>query len=283
LRTRRPEQPGDGNKRPGKHANRRAGSRPTEHRPRTAADRQLDYLYGRNAVRESLRAARRRFSTLLVAVGTEDQERVADILTLAWSRSVPVEPVAREKLDGLVQGHHQGVVLQAGAYPYANDVDLNMLVTTSATILALDGIVDPQNVGTLLRTAEATGVGLVVIPEDRAAHVTPAVVNASAGAVEHLRITREVNLVRWLDRARTAGYWVVGLAGEEGATPMYDASMAAPIVLVVGSEGGGLRRLVREHCDLLVSLPMKGAVESLNAAVAGSIGLYEILRDSSAD
>jgi 23S rRNA (guanosine2251-2'-O)-methyltransferase len=174
------------------------------------------------------------------------------------------------------------VILEASEYPYAVIDDLASLATDDTILLALDGVEDPQNLGTLMRTAEATGVRLIVIPTDRAAAVTPAVVNASAGAVEHLNVSRVVNLARWLQRARDAGFWIVGMAGDD-AEPMFDTNMRPPVVLVVGSEATGLRRLVRKSCDLVVSLPMLGRIESLNAAVAGSIGLYEIVRDAGVD
>lgn len=180
----------------------------------------------------------------------------------------------------MVGANHHGVLLEASAYPYIEQYDLQEIAEDKGIVLALDSIVDPRNVGTLLRTAEATGVRLVVIPSDRAATITPAVVNASSGAVEHLRIAEETNLTRFLNRAKEAGLWVAGLAGDEGADPLFDSRMTPPLVLVVGSEGSGLRRLVRETCDLVVSIPMAGRVESLNAAVAGSIALYEILRDA---
>jgi 23S rRNA (guanosine2251-2'-O)-methyltransferase len=226
-----------------------------------------------------LRAGRRRFHRLLLSQGSDPGSRIAEIETLAESRGVSVERVVRGTLDSIVAGHHQGVILEASTYPYAEDVDLEALARGRSIVLALDGLVDPQNVGSLLRTAEATGVGLVVIPKDRSAHVTPAVVNASAGAVEHLAITMETNLARWLDHAKAAGFWIVGMTGDNVADPLFDTSMSPPIVLVIGSEGAGLRRLVRDRCDILVALPMRGRIASLNAAVAGSIGLFEIVRD----
>ncbi|MEX1159127.1 MAG: 23S rRNA (guanosine(2251)-2'-O)-methyltransferase RlmB [Thermomicrobiales bacterium] len=239
-------------------------------------------LYGRNGVREALRAGRRRFIKLIVNEGAVGGDRLIEIIALARQRGVVVETVSREKLDARTPGQHQGVILEASGYPYAVGDDLSELADEQAILLALDGIADPQNLGTLLRTAEATGVRLVVIPSDRAAQVTPSVVNASAGAVEHLHIAQEVNLTRWLGRAKQAGFWIVGMDGED-AEPMFETSMRPPVVLVVGSEGTGIRRLVRETCDIVVSLPMMGRVESLNAAVAGSIGLYEIVRDADVD
>ena len=207
---------------------------------------------------------------------------MVEIVALATRRGIPVESVAREQLDALVAGRHQGVVLEASPYPYATRADVRDLARDRAILLALDGLEDPQNVGTLLRTAEATGVELVVIPTDRAAGMTPAVVNASSGAIEHLRIVREVNLTRWLRLAQSSGFWVVGLDNGADTQPLFSTDMTAPLVVVIGSEGSGLRRLVRESCDLLVAIPMAGQVESLNAAVAGSLALYEALRDAGA-
>lgn len=205
--------------------------------------------------------------------------RVDEITELAAARGVSIEIVSRTRLDGLVSGHHQGIALESSAYPYAEAIDLGTLVAEKAAVLVLDGLVDPQNLGTLLRTAEVTGVAAVVIPTDRAASITPAVVNASAGAVEHLAIHREVNLTRWLQRAKEAGFWVMGLAGDEDADPLFEVNMSPPVIVVVGSEGTGIRRLVRETCDIVAAIPMTGRIESLNAAVAGSIALYEVVRD----
>jgi 23S rRNA (guanosine2251-2'-O)-methyltransferase len=231
-------------------------------------------------VREALRAGRRRSQRLLVAAGSEAQPRVAEIMALAHQQGLASQVVAREQLDALVTSHHQGIVLEASAYTYVDLPDLTWLASQRAVLLALDELEDPQNLGTLLRTAEATGVAAVVIPTDRAAGVTPAVVNASSGAVEHLRVAREVNLARWLARAKAAGFWCVGLSGEPDRQALFDTSLAGPVVVVVGSEGSGLRRLVAEACDILASIPMVGEVESLNAAVAGSIALYEAWRES---
>ncbi|MDQ3549173.1 MAG: 23S rRNA (guanosine(2251)-2'-O)-methyltransferase RlmB [Chloroflexota bacterium] len=239
-------------------------------------------LYGRNAIREALRAGRRRFVRLLINEGAADSERLTEIVALARQRGVGIETVSRDVLDARAPGQHQGVVLEASSYPYATGDDLGELARDHAILLALDGIADPQNLGTLLRSAEATGVRLIVIPSDRAALVTPAVVNASAGAVEYLHVSQEVNLSRWLGRAKEAGFWIVGMDGDD-AEPLFETSMRPPVVLVVGSEGTGIRRLVRETCDIIVSLPMMGRIESLNAAVAGSIGLYEIVRDADED
>lgn len=227
-------------------------------------------------MRESLRANRRRFFGLIVAEGVQENRRVAEIRELATALGVRTSSEPRERLDERVTGAHQGVVLQASPYPYAGQVELENLATDETLLLALDGLEDPRNVGSLIRTAEAIGIGLVTIPSDRAAAVTPAVVNASAGATEHLQILQATNLARWLREAKGAGFWITGLAGGADTPSLFDTDVPLPAVLVVGSEGRGLRRLTREHCDLLVSLPMYGKIESLNAAVAGSVALYEI-------
>ncbi len=290
MRTRRQGQPGaggtkrDSGRGPGRKTSGNPGERGAHQREQRQPRRESgsDLLYGRNAVREALRAGRRRFVRLMINEGAADSERLTEIMELARQRTVGIETVSRDALDSRTPGQHQGVILEASQYPYAVGDDLHELAEDHAILLALDGIADPQNLGSLLRSAEATGVRLVVIPSDRAAQVTPSVVNASAGAVEHLHVAQEVNLSRWLRRAKEAGFWIVGMDGED-AEPMFETSMRPPVVLVVGSEGAGIRRLVRETCDIIVSLPMMGRIESLNAAVAGSIGLYEIVRDAEAD
>ena len=178
-------------------------------------------------------------------------------------------------LDGAGPVNHQGVVAEAGPYPYLDldDILPGCWVPADALYLALDHLQDVQNLGTLLRTAEAMAVTGVVLPGRRAAEVTPAVVNASAGAVEHLRIALLANLVQALERLKRAGVWAVGLDSRPEAIPLGRADLSGPLVLVVGAEGPGLSRLVRERCDWLVSIPMYGQVASLNAAVAGSVAL----------
>jgi 23S rRNA (guanosine2251-2'-O)-methyltransferase len=240
-----------------------------------------ELLYGRNAVREALRAGRRRFRRLIVAERAREGGGPRDILDEARRAGVAVLEAPRQQLDRAAPGvNHQGVMLEAGAYPYVDFADLVELTGGERTplYLALDQLQDPQNVGALLRTAEAVGVDGVLIPEHRAAAITPAVVNASSGATEHLRIAPVTNLARSLERLKEAGVWVAGLEGVPEAGPLDEADLRGPLALVVGSEGGGISRLVRERCDFLVRLPMRGRIASLNAAVAGSIALYAIDR-----
>ena len=230
-----------------------------------------------------LRAGRRRCYELWIAASAETDARVDEIVALAARERVTPREVERAWLDERLPPGHQGVAALASPYPYAADDSLEHLAGSGAPLLALDQLEDPRNVGALLRTAEATGVGLVVMPADRSATITPAVVNASAGATEHILIARTVNLARWLAGAKDAGYWSIGLAIDSRSLPLFGTNLPRPTVLVVGSEGHGLRRLVSERCDMLVELPMEGRIESLNAAVAGSIALYELHRRARAD
>lgn len=250
-------------------------SRPVRRRPDQPRG---EWLYGRNAVRESLRAGRRQLRRLLLAGGASLGNVLAEIQELARNRSVPVQEADRTELDRLTQNaNHQGVCLLAGDYPYENPRDL-MGQPGDPFFLVLDSLQDPQNVGSLLRTAEAVGVGGVLIPEHRAVAITPAVVNASAGAVEYLRIAQVTNLARSLDELKKGGVWVVGLEAVPSAVGLWEARLDGPLALVVGSEGEGIRRLVLEKCDVVAKLPLLGEISSLNAAVAGSVALYEVLR-----
>lgn len=243
----------------------------------------LELLYGRNAVREALRAKRRRFRRLLIADGLEGDERIREAEQLADAANIKVSFGDRRALDDLTDGvNHQGIALEAGPYPYAADVAEMLALAASrnepALLLLLDHLQDPQNLGTLLRTADAVGVHGVVFPDRRAVGVTPAVVNASAGAVEHLRIAQVANLSNSIAELKTAGVWIVGLEDDPRAQPFDQAKLDLPVALIVGAEGPGVGRLLRERCDLLIKLPMAGHVASLNAATAGSIALYHLWR-----
>ena len=234
-----------------------------------------EYIYSRNAVYETLRARRRQAFQLLVAEGAREKGKLAEITALARARKIPVKRVPRERLNS-IHRQNQGVALQVGGYPYR---PLDEILARAAErgedpfVLLLDTLQDPQNLGTLLRTAEAVGVHGVVIPLARTAQVTPAVVNASSGASEHLWIAQS-NLSQAIGTLKDAGLWIVGLEGSSEAEPPSKIRLAGPLGLVVGSEGQGMRHLVRKSCDFLLKLPMRGEIESLNAAVAGSVALY---------
>jgi len=232
-------------------------------------------LYGRNAVLEALRG-RRSIERLFVAEGAREDERLRGLIALATERGAEIDRIPRLMLDDANRGaNHQGIALEAEPYRYAQFEDL---MDAPGTILVLDHLQDPQNVGTLFRAAEAAGVAGVVIPEDRAAAVTPAVVNASAGAVEHLRVAAVPNLARALESLKGSGRWVAGLDAGASAKNIFETEIPTPAVLVVGAEGAGLGTNLRNHCDLLLALPMRGRVDSLNAATAGAIAIYELLR-----
>lgn len=238
-----------------------------------------EWISGRNPVYEVLRARRRQVFRLWVAQGAEEKGRLADILKLAVERRVMVERVPRQRLDTLGETH-QGVAVEVSGYPYSTLQDILSLArerNEPPFVLVLDALQNPQNLGTLLRTAEAVGVHGVLIPLARTVGVTPAVVHASAGASEHLFIAA-LNLAQGIQRLKQADVWVVGLEGSPEAQPLDDVRLDGALALVVGSEGEGLRALVRKSCDVLVCLPMRGKVESLNAAVAGSVVLYRALQ-----
>jgi len=239
----------------------------------------MEILYGRRPVFEALRSGRRTFKRLLIAEGSDlNAGSLQEVLRQAQVRRVSVLHTPKNHLAALSKGaNHQGVALEASPYRYAELEDLLSEAQQRSEphfLLLLDLIQDVQNLGALLRTAEAVGVHGVVIQERRAAGVTPAVVSASSGAVEHLHVAQVTNLVSTMRELQEHGVWLAGLdLGPD--TVRYDqADLGGPLALVVGSEGQGLRRLVREICDFIISLPMRGQVESLNAAVAGSIALY---------
>ena len=239
-----------------------------------------ELLYGRNAVMEALHG-RRRIERLFVAEGVREDDRLRALMTLASSRGAEIDRLPRLMLDDAIRGaNHQGVALEAEAYRYTS---IDELLDLPGAMLVLDHLQDPQNVGTLLRAAETAGVAGVVIAADRAAEVTPAVVNASAGAVEHLRIATVPNLVQAIEAMKRRGRWVAGLDTGPGATDLFATDVPTPVALVVGAEGAGLGANLRKHCDLLLALPVRGRVASLNAATAGAIALYELLRRETLD
>ncbi|KPV50345.1 RNA methyltransferase [Kouleothrix aurantiaca] len=241
-----------------------------------------EILYGRNAVREALRAGRRTFQRLMVSAGAQEAGTLGEVVKLAEKIGVPVARVDRHELDRrLREANHQGVALECGPYPYAELDDCMALAAERnepALILLLDHLQDPQNVGTLIRTAEIVGAHGVVLPGRRAAELTPAVVNASSGATEHLRVVVVSNLAQAIGELQKAGVWVVGVEDDERAQEFDQADLDMPLGLVIGAEGPGLARLTRERCDFLIKLPMRGQIASFNAAVAGSIVLYHAWR-----
>lgn len=235
-----------------------------------------EWITGRNSVYEVLQAHRRYYFRLWVAEGAEQKGRLLEIIRGVQALKLPVEMVPRRKLDELDEGH-QGVALEVSAYPYSTIPDIIALAkerNEPLFVLVLDIIQNPQNLGTLIRTAEAVGVHGIIMPARRAAGVTPSVVHASVGASEHMLVAQS-NIAQALSLLKDAGAWAVGLEGDpQESQPLERVRLDGPLALVVGSEGAGMRKLVRESCDILLRLPMYGKIESLNAAVAGSVALY---------
>jgi 23S rRNA (guanosine2251-2'-O)-methyltransferase len=237
-------------------------------------------LYGRHAVLESLRAGRRGFRRLWLAEGGRDAPILREIIEAAKAANVPNQTAPREAFDA-VSLHAQGVALETGDYPYAAIDDMLALAASrdeKPLLLILDTLQDPQNLGSLIRTADAVGAHGVVIPDRRSAAVTPAVVNASAGAVEHLRVAQVVNLAREIDALKKADVWIAALQDDPRATDLYATDLRGGLALIVGNEAEGVGRLLRDKADYLVKLPMRGKIASLNAAAAGTVALYEVLR-----
>src|SRR4051812_10291724 len=231
-------------------------------------------VYGINPVIEALRAGR----VKELRVGGRDAARLRDILKVAEREHVPIRHVPPGDLDRAAKGGvHQGIVAELQPADRYDVADLVRVENAAPLLVVLDGVEDPHNVGAILRTVDAAGATGVVRQTRRAASLEGAAAKASAGAVSHVRIAEVVNIARALEELKDAGIWMVGLAGE--SPKRYDElDLTLPTAFVVGSEGTGLRRLVRERCDWLVSIPMYGRVESLNVSVATGIALFEAVR-----
>lgn len=241
-----------------------------------------EWIYGRNPVEEALAAGRRTASEIILPPAFPDEDdQLQRIRDEAKARRLVIRTMERNQLDKLTRfGHHQGVALKTTGYPYVGFEEILAAVEAdeNATVIVLDHLEDPQNVGSILRTASAVGVTGVIIPEDRACGITPAVARASAGGTEYVKVAHVVNLVRAMQDLKDAGVWFTGLDWGEDAKIYTDIDFRGRTGLVVGAEGNGISRLVRENCDFIAELPMPGGFESLNAGVATAITLYEVLR-----
>ncbi|EED30715.1 RNA methyltransferase, TrmH family, group 3 [gamma proteobacterium NOR5-3] len=243
-----------------------------------------EYAFGLHAVEELLRRQPKSVSGLWVQKGRDDG-RMQALLALAASTDTPVSRLPRVKLDELVSGRHQGVVAQLGENTEEqadlrwSEEQLARAVTYNprALVLVLDGVTDPHNLGACLRSADAAGVTAVVVPKDNAADITAVVRKVACGATETVPLVRVTNLARSLDALKAAGVWIYGTAGEAGES-LYSTELKGAVALVMGAEGAGMRRLTRERCDFLLSLPMAGSVTSLNVSVATGVCLFEIRR-----
>jgi len=237
-----------------------------------------EIVYGKNPVLELLKSGKPVNKVLLITegVGSRNQE----IISILHERNIPYQFVDRQTLDRLTnRERHQGMLAYVAAREYAEVDDLLTLAEErqeAPFILMLDEIEDPHNLGALLRTVDAVGAHGVIIPKRRSVALTGIVAKTSSGAVEHVRVARVSNLVQTLKDLKKKGCWVSG--AEAGGKDAFEADLTGARVIVIGSEGKGISRLLRENCDEIVSLPMKGKVTSLNASVAGSVMLYEVLR-----
>ena len=251
------------------------GERPMTPPPAPQEEEMSNLLVGRNPIREALKAGRD-MEKLLVAKG-ELIGSAREIVAMAREQKVIVQEVDRAHLDAMAPGH-QGLIAVVSAYAYKTVDDMLALAKERGEapfLVILDGVTDPHNLGAIIRSAECAGAHGVIIPERRAVGLTPAAVKASAGAVEYLPVAREVNLTRTIERLKKEGVWIYGTAmnGED----YRKVDFSGPKALVIGSEGEGMSRLVGESCDKIVTLPMKGKIESLNASVAAGILLYAMM------
>ena len=273
---RREERPAFGGPRP-QRRDERPAMPPREMTPPpapVAEEVESNLLVGRNPIREALRADRD-IEKLLVARG-ELIGSAREIVAIAREKKIVVQEVARERLDQMAP-NHQGLIAVASAYAYKTVDDMLALAKErgeAPLLVILDGVTDPHNLGAIIRSAECAGAHGVIIPERRAVGLTPSAVKASAGAVEYLPVAKEVNLTRTIERLKKEGIWVYGAAmnGED----YRKVNFSGPAAIVIGSEGEGMSRLVAESCDKIVSLPMKGHIDSLNASVAAGILLYAV-------
>jgi 23S rRNA (guanosine2251-2'-O)-methyltransferase len=243
-----------------------------------------ELIYGLNPVLEALRGNRRAFE-LFVAEGSSDR-RMEKLRRLATEKHVPVRTREKKDITRICgSDHHQGVALKVEAFAYA---DLDDILTKNresgkkGLLVVLDGIQDPHNLGALIRSAACAGAHGVIIPKDRAARITPAVEKASAGAVETVAVAQVVNVAQTLEELKSEGFWIYGAADSSG-TSVYEQDFTGHTILVIGSEGEGIRPLVRRKCDVLMSIPMGGGISSLNASVAGGVILFEIVRQRLAE
>lgn len=237
-----------------------------------------DVIAGRNPVREALRSGRP-INKILIAEGPLSGP-LREIYGTAREKNIPVQKVERQRLGKFApDGAHQGVIALAAAKEYVEveDILAGAVPGVPPFLILLDEISDPHNLGAILRTADAAGAHGVVIPRRRSAPLTPTVAKASAGAIEYVPVARVANMPQTIETLKKQGLWMIG-ADPEGQELYWDARLKGPLGLVIGGEGKGLGRLVKERCDLLVRLPMSGRVNSLNASVAAALLAYEVVR-----
>ena len=238
--------------------------------------KETNILIGRNPIKEALKSDRT-VDRLLVQKGSE--KSAGDILALAKSKGVRIDQASKAQLDKLSAGqNHQGVACYVSNYEYASLEDLleRAGAAEQSVLIVLDELEDPHNLGAIMRTAECTGAHGVIIPKRRSAGLTETVAKTSAGAIEYLPCARVSNIAQTIEKLKEAGYWIYG-ADMDGES-LWDCKLDGKIAIVIGNEGKGLSRLVREKCDVIISIPMVGKIESLNASNAAAVILYEAFR-----
>jgi 23S rRNA (guanosine2251-2'-O)-methyltransferase len=220
-------------------------------------------------------AGRRKIFHLYIS--SRPSDRIKRITTQAGSHHIPIETLSADRLQALAgTPSHQGICARVGGFVFS-DMDKLLSHGQSGLILVLDGLQDPRNVGALIRTAVCAGADGIILPKNRSASLTPSVAMTSAGAVEHIRMVRVTNISRALEQLKSAGIWVAGLVPVADES-IFEADLSGPLALVIGGEEKGVRPLVQQNCDFLVSIPQKGRIDSLNASVAGAVALYEAFR-----
>ncbi|MBF0120877.1 MAG: 23S rRNA (guanosine(2251)-2'-O)-methyltransferase RlmB [Desulfobacterales bacterium] len=238
-----------------------------------------EIIYGIHPVFEALKAKRRNIYEIYIAEKDNIIQRFENIVVKATEQSVPIKSIPINILKNLAKtDEHQGIAAKVDVYPIFDFYDiLDGLNNVAPIFLILDSIVDPNNLGALVRTAVCLGIESVIIPKDRSVSPTPAVSKASAGAIEHMKISKVTNITNSIKKLKSMDFWVVGM-DKLGDKSIYDVDLTGPIAIIIGSEGKGIRPLIKKECDYLAYIPQLGEIESLNASVAGGIAMYEAFR-----
>jgi len=238
-----------------------------------------EIVFGLHAVQALLDSDPQRFQEVFILKGRDDR-RLQPVVKALEAQGIVIQVASRQWLDSQVEGGvHQGIVarVKAGRQYQENDLPDLLEKLESPFLLILDGVTDPHNLGACLRSADAAGVHAVIVPKDRSAQLNATAKKVACGAAEHVPLIRVTNLARTMRMLQEANVWIVGTAGEADHT-LFQSKMTGPMALVMGAEGEGMRRLTREHCDELISIPMAGTVSSLNVSVATGICLFEAVR-----
>ena len=245
-------------------------------------------IFGIHSVKEAIKKQAQSIDKILILDGGNNR-RLAEIKDLALQADLPILELSRQDLDKNAKGAHQGVIAQLGSLDFSNDHVMteqrlieHLKISDSQLVLILDGVTDPHNLGACMRSADAAGVELIIIPKDKSASLNQTVRKVASGAAETILLVPVTNLARCIERLKQLGFWVVG-ADDKAEKSVYDQDFTGATAIVLGSEGDGLRRLTKEKCDFLVSIPMAGDLSSLNVSVAAGVVLFEAVRQRTID